>query len=108
MSALPLHAEGKQTSFKEVYVVTMALEMSQDTHAHCLNTAPPCRWVAALQLLVGILRAEHKAALSVWPSEYTAAEPAFNEVISRSVVAATHAGAFIVASKRMPEKACLL
>ena len=63
-----------------------------------------CRWVAALKLLVGILRAEHRAALSVWPSEYTAAEPAFNEVVSRSVVAATHAGAFIVASKRMPEK----
>lgn len=53
---------------------------------------------------MGILRAEHTAALSVWPSEYTAAEPAFNEVVSRSVVAATHAGAFIVASKRMPEK----
>ena len=63
-----------------------------------------CRWVAALKLLVDILRAEHRAALSVWPSEYTAAEPAFNEVVSRSVVAATHAGAFIVASKRMPEK----
>ena len=63
-----------------------------------------CRWVAALKLLVGMLRAEHRAALSVWPAEYTAAEPAFNEVVSRSVVAATHAGAFIVASKRMPEK----
>ena len=40
-----------------------------------------CRWVAALKLLVDILRAEHRAALSVWPSEYTAAEPAFNEVV---------------------------
>ena len=65
---------------------------------------PLCRWVAALKLLVGIVKSEHRAAQDVWPPDYSAAEPAFNEVVSRSVVAATHAGAFIIASKRTPEK----
>jgi hypothetical protein len=60
--------------------------------------------VTALKLLVAILKSEHRAALDVWPEDYSAAEPAFNEVVSRSVVAAAHAGAFIVGSKRTPEK----
>ncbi len=61
--------------------------------------------MAALRLLVRAVRAEHGGALAVWPPGYAAAEPAFCEVVSRSVVAATHAGTFIVASKRTPEKA---
>ncbi|KAK9901547.1 hypothetical protein WJX75_001553 [Coccomyxa subellipsoidea] len=61
-------------------------------------------WVAALKLLVGIVKSERAAAQAVWPPGAPEAEQAFDEVVSRSVVAATHAGAFIVASKRTPEK----
>lgn len=63
-----------------------------------------CRWVTALRLLVGIVKSEQKAALAVWPAGSAESDGAFIEVVSRSVVAATHAGAFIVASKRTPEK----
>ncbi|EIE20659.1 Exo70 exocyst complex subunit [Coccomyxa subellipsoidea C-169] len=62
------------------------------------------RWVAALKLLVGIVKSERAAAQAVWPPGSSETEQAFDEVVSRSVVAATHAGAFIVASKRTPEK----
>jgi hypothetical protein len=62
--------------------------------------------VAALKLLVGIVKSERAAAQAVWPPGAPEAEQAFDEVVSRSVVAATHAGAFIVASKRTPEKVC--
>ncbi|BDA42170.1 Exocyst complex component EXO70A1 [Coccomyxa sp. Obi] len=61
-------------------------------------------WVAALKMLVGIVKSERAAANAVWPPGAPEAEAAFDEVVTRSVVAATHAGAFIVASKRTPEK----
>ena len=63
--------------------------------------------MAALKLLVGIVKSERAAAQAVWPPGSPETEQAFDEVVSRSVVAATHAGAFIVASKRTPEKVSL-
>ncbi len=50
------------------------------------------------------MKSERAAANAVWPPGAPEAEAAFDEVVTRSVVAATHAGAFIVASKRTPEK----
>ena len=69
---------------------------------HTSNLA--CRWVSALKMLVGIVKSERAAARAVWPPGAPESEAAFDEVVTRSVVAATHAGAFIVASKRTPEK----